>query len=169
MRVVLRCMVAFLRGWHVYCRTLLWLIRIGGRSDQTFKLFNSLASHRRLGSKAGASVELVLGKSTKEQHSSIAHDIFPLSGEMHTSDHTVQFHGTDEYLVESISEFISDGLASGKACIVIATPSHRASLEARMDVASIGQPTVNSETTVGCDVVGRVSTCGWLSNFRGYR
>src|ERR1700693_5643390 len=58
------------------------------------------------------------------------------------SEHSVQFYETDAFLIDSLSEFIGNGLMSGDICIVLATQSHRASLEERLradclDVAGI--------------------------------
>src|SRR5205085_8361946 len=39
--------------------------------------------------------------------------------EMSTSQHFVQFYETDDFLLNSLSEFIGMGLAEGDACIVI--------------------------------------------------
>jgi len=52
--------------------------------------------------------------------------------EGHPSEHVVQFYETDDFLLDSVTEFVSSGLARGDACIVIATPAHRAALEQRL-------------------------------------
>src|SRR5947209_5451087 len=52
--------------------------------------------------------------------------------EMSTSQHFVQFYETDDFLLNSLSEFIGMGLAEGDACIVIATKMHRERLEERL-------------------------------------
>jgi PAS domain S-box-containing protein len=52
--------------------------------------------------------------------------------EMSGSEHFVQFYETDEFLLNSLSEFIGTGLAQGDACIVIATKMHREGLEERL-------------------------------------
>ncbi len=52
--------------------------------------------------------------------------------EMSTSDHFVQFYEADDFLLNSLSEFIGTGLAEGDACIVIATKMHRERLEERL-------------------------------------
>jgi len=49
--------------------------------------------------------------------------------EMSESDHFVQFYETDLFLLKSLSGFISAGLDSGEACIVVATKAHRENLE----------------------------------------
>jgi PAS domain S-box-containing protein len=45
------------------------------------------------------------------------------------SEHFVQFCETDEFLVSSVCTFVGNGLKAGDACIVVATQSHRESLE----------------------------------------
>lgn len=47
-------------------------------------------------------------------------------------DHFVQFHETDDFLLDSVGDFIGAGLGTGAACIVIATPEHRAGLIHRL-------------------------------------
>ena len=46
--------------------------------------------------------------------------------------HFVQFYDEDSVLIESVAGFLEGGLRAGAACIVIATPEHRASLDARL-------------------------------------
>ena len=46
--------------------------------------------------------------------------------------HFVQFYDEDSALIESVAGFLESGLRAGAACIVIATPGHRASLGARL-------------------------------------
>ena len=48
------------------------------------------------------------------------------------SQHVVQFYEADEFLANSVGDFLSAGLDAGAPCIVIATPSHRADLERRL-------------------------------------
>ena len=48
------------------------------------------------------------------------------------SEHSVQFFETDAFLIDSLSEFIGNGLMSGDVCIVLATQPHRESLEERL-------------------------------------
>jgi PAS domain S-box-containing protein len=47
-------------------------------------------------------------------------------------EHFVQFYETDDFLLDSVSDFVGAGLGSGAACIVIATPAHRQSLSQRL-------------------------------------
>lgn len=51
---------------------------------------------------------------------------------MSKTEHVVHFYETDLYLLDSLTDFIGSGLAAGEGCIVIATQSHRASLEERL-------------------------------------
>lgn len=46
--------------------------------------------------------------------------------------HFVQFYDNEFFLLDSITEYISNGLQAGDACIVIATESHRAGLAAKL-------------------------------------
>lgn len=47
-------------------------------------------------------------------------------------EHTVQFYADDDFLVEQVSGFVRDSLATGEACVVIATEDHRERLEQRL-------------------------------------
>src|SRR5688500_8928302 len=40
-------------------------------------------------------------------------------------DHIVQFYESDEFLFETVSDFLAEGLVTGQPLIVIATPEHR--------------------------------------------
>jgi len=52
--------------------------------------------------------------------------------EMSVSEHFVQFCESDEFLVKSVSAFIGTGLMAGNTCIVLATNSHRESLDEQL-------------------------------------
>jgi PAS domain S-box-containing protein len=52
--------------------------------------------------------------------------------EMDESGHFVQFFESDEFLLDSLSEFVGIDLGAGNVCIVIATKAHRESLEERL-------------------------------------
>lgn len=52
--------------------------------------------------------------------------------ELHASEHIVQFYETDNFLLDAVSDFVSTGLNTGAACLVIATKSHRQELEERL-------------------------------------
>ncbi len=51
---------------------------------------------------------------------------------MSASEHFVQFYETDTFLVNSVSAFIGVDLRAGDACIVLASKTHRESLEERL-------------------------------------
>jgi signal transduction histidine kinase len=53
-------------------------------------------------------------------------------GEMGESEHFVQFYEADEFLLNTLGDFVGAGLAAGEAAIVVATGEHRESLEARL-------------------------------------
>jgi signal transduction histidine kinase len=62
--------------------------------------------------------------------------------EIEETKHFVQFYETDDFLIDSLSGYISTGLSRGDACIVLATDSHRQGLEERLgargfDLASL--------------------------------
>ena len=52
-------------------------------------------------------------------------------------EHFVQFCETDEFLVSSVSKFISAGLMEGEGCIVIATQAHRESIEELLEAQGL--------------------------------
>ena len=51
--------------------------------------------------------------------------------------HLVAFYETEEFLVDTVSEFVGSSLRSGDAAIVIATPTHRCAFEAAFDASGI--------------------------------
>ncbi len=51
---------------------------------------------------------------------------------MQKSEHFVQFYEEDDFLVESVSQFIGAALGGGEGAIVIATPAHRRALDERL-------------------------------------
>lgn len=48
------------------------------------------------------------------------------------AQHVVQFYEADEFLADSVGDFLSAGLDAGDACVVIATPAHHARFERRL-------------------------------------
>lgn len=44
------------------------------------------------------------------------------------SDHFVQFYESDEFIVNSVAEFVIHGLTTGEVCVVIATRDHTAAI-----------------------------------------
>jgi MEDS: MEthanogen/methylotroph, DcmR Sensory domain len=55
-------------------------------------------------------------------------DLSPRTRLPNSSDHFVELYDDDRYLNESLSRFVSVGLAQGDAAIVIARPAHREAL-----------------------------------------
>jgi len=49
------------------------------------------------------------------------------------SEHFVQFYENDEYLLDSVSQFLGEGLLAGEGCIIAATEAHRVGLEVRLE------------------------------------
>ncbi|HYE14186.1 MAG TPA: ATP-binding protein [Pyrinomonadaceae bacterium] len=47
-------------------------------------------------------------------------------------DHFVQFYESEGYLLDSLSDFVGEGLGAGEACVVVAGPERRAGLELRL-------------------------------------
>ncbi|HEY3857967.1 MAG TPA: MEDS domain-containing protein [Verrucomicrobiae bacterium] len=56
------------------------------------------------------------------------------------SGHVVQFYNDDTTFLDSLCGFIAEGLKAGEAAIVIATASHRASLEFRLRALGFNVP-----------------------------
>jgi signal transduction histidine kinase/acyl carrier protein phosphodiesterase len=55
----------------------------------------------------------------------------------HEAEHVVQFYETDTFLIHALGDFIGAGLAAGDACIVVATPAHRAGLDDHLIAAGL--------------------------------
>ncbi len=64
----------------------------------------------------------------------------PESGRQ-AAEHIVQFYETDDFLLDAVSGFIRAGLDAGDACIVLATPAHRALLEDRLRASGLALAT----------------------------
>ncbi len=67
----------------------------------------------------------------------------PETPQLQRDGHFVQFYDNEFFLLDSITEFISDGLKAGDSCVVIATRAHREGLAAKLmghglDVVSDG-------------------------------
>ena len=56
---------------------------------------------------------------------------------MSDSSHFVQFYEEDVFLIRSLSEFVSTGLSSDEAVIIVATEPHRDSVERRLTASGI--------------------------------
>ena len=52
-------------------------------------------------------------------------------------DHRVQFYERDDELVDALETFVTKGLVTGEASVVIATPEHRQALRDRLAAAGI--------------------------------
>src|SRR5437660_2587568 len=56
----------------------------------------------------------------------------PQQPELPIRTHLVQFSEDDASLIDAVSAFIGAGLEAGETCLLVATPSHRQSLEQRL-------------------------------------
>src|SRR5271168_4326176 len=57
--------------------------------------------------------------------------------EMSPCDHFVQIYEDDDVFMHTLVDFVSGGLNSGQATIVIATPSHRDELDKRLSAMGL--------------------------------
>ncbi len=57
--------------------------------------------------------------------------------EMGETEHFVQFYENDNFLVESVSQYVAAALTEGHAAVVIATESHRRQLEIKLAAAGV--------------------------------
>ena len=48
------------------------------------------------------------------------------------SEHFVQFYESDDFLLNSLTKFVSEGLDAGDVCLIVATKEHRESLAAKL-------------------------------------
>jgi signal transduction histidine kinase len=60
-----------------------------------------------------------------------------MNGAASALDHLVQFYETDEFLVDTVSEYLSFALHSGHSSIVVATESHCSKIEDRLRSAGL--------------------------------
>jgi signal transduction histidine kinase/ActR/RegA family two-component response regulator len=51
---------------------------------------------------------------------------------MGDDEHIAQFYETDQFLIDSLSSFVKNGLRAGDACVVIASKTHQSMLEKRL-------------------------------------
>ena len=56
----------------------------------------------------------------------------PIAEAMRGTVHAVQFYETDDYLLQTLADYVAGAFAAGDAAIVVATGAHRAALEARL-------------------------------------
>jgi len=73
-----------------------------------------------------------MATTAKKTHPSSQTEKVFTQSEISESEHFVQFFENDKFLLDSLSEFIDTSLNAGDACIVLATKSHRESLEERL-------------------------------------
>jgi len=52
-------------------------------------------------------------------------------------DHFVQFYESDDFLIESLGGYVREGLETGDACVVVATPARREALAARLRATGV--------------------------------
>jgi DNA-binding CsgD family transcriptional regulator/PAS domain-containing protein len=65
----------------------------------------------------------------------MARPVLPAEESAHS--HLVEYYETDEFLVETVSEFVGSSLRDGDAAIVIATPAHRSAFRAALNASGI--------------------------------
>jgi PAS domain S-box-containing protein len=61
------------------------------------------------------------------------------------NEHFIQFYETDDFLLDSSSEFIGAGLDEGHVCIIIATQAHRRYLEERLSAKGLNLPAMRKQ------------------------
>src|SRR5207302_603651 len=58
--------------------------------------------------------------------------------DMGRSEHFVQFYESDEFIMNSVAEYIVHGLKSGEASIVLASREHLAGIREGVEMLSVG-------------------------------
>ena len=58
-------------------------------------------------------------------------------GEISPCEHALQIYGDDSMFIDALEGFVGGGLANGESAIAIATPSHLAALEVRLEARGI--------------------------------
>jgi hypothetical protein len=66
-------------------------------------------------------------------------------GEMSACEHFVQVYESDSAFMDTLADFIGNGLIQGEASIVIATPQHRLELDKRLKVMGIDVQVAQSQ------------------------
>ena len=56
----------------------------------------------------------------------------PIAEAINGTVHAVQFYETDDYLIQTLAEYVAGAFAAGDAAIVVATEQHRAALDDRL-------------------------------------
>ena len=64
---------------------------------------------------------------------------------MNETAHLVQFLHADDRLVVAAARFVSDGLAAGDTCVVIATPEHRRSIDSQLLAKGLNPTALSAE------------------------
>jgi signal transduction histidine kinase/ActR/RegA family two-component response regulator len=82
------------------------------------------------------------------------------------ADHVVQFYDDDAVLIETLVDYVGTGLATGQACLVIATKDHRDASEERLRAAGLDLAAAHAagqyvaadaaDTLTGIEVAGDV-------------
>jgi signal transduction histidine kinase len=72
-------------------------------------------------------------------HNSSTRDFAPAAcwAETGERDHFVQFYESDEFLIDSLSGYVLEGLETGDACVVVATGARREGLDARLRASGL--------------------------------
>ena len=57
--------------------------------------------------------------------------------QMKKAEHFVQFYESQEFIVQSVSDYIAQGLLTGETCIVVTTQEHILDIEQRLAAADL--------------------------------
>ncbi len=58
--------------------------------------------------------------------------VAPVWSNLEESGHLVQFYESDQFLLNSLSDYVNSTLSSGGSCVVVATPAHLSGLEDKL-------------------------------------
>ncbi len=61
----------------------------------------------------------------------------PIAEAIRGTVHAVQFYETDDYLLQTLADYVAGAFAVGDAAVVVATEAHRAALDARLTARGI--------------------------------
>ncbi len=61
----------------------------------------------------------------------------PIAEAIRGTVHAVQFYETDDYLLQTLADYVAGAFAVGDAAVVVATEDHRAALDARLTARGI--------------------------------
>ncbi|MDP9275805.1 MAG: MEDS domain-containing protein [Chloroflexota bacterium] len=59
-------------------------------------------------------------------------ELLPIAEAMRGTVHAVQFYETDDYLLQTLADYVAGAFAAGDAAIVVATAARRSELEERL-------------------------------------